>query len=1091
MGLQALLLQVKYRLLLLTVCGKMTTNVSVSKHLLKANAAIGSITTGVSISMDVVRYIFLSTLANAQAEERLLALEDWISTLSNPDPALIEGFNIAKADFDNYVNIEWYGILKKCFLNVQVGEMVTKAAFEFALKSILNASSSGAAMVLLPYCISWELGKAVREQSKNGQDCTIAATLWKEMSSNGLSSSINKVNPSNNDIRTISNHLNLTNISSYLGWYFYDRYLDISNNTASAIFGNGADIMNWSGYGWDNYSEFIDYLESSQDFAYNYYYLTKPPIYLSQHAESFDVNATDKEYLFLLSKLRDYVPILTNPDAELKASFTLSKNNGFAPLTVDFTSNSVGSLTSWKWNFGDGTIFNGANPGSHTFSKPGIYSVTLEVSNGVKTVKSDPAMITVNNIPITADFSVINKTGLIPFVVSFSNLSTGSNMSYLWNFGDGTSSTSVNPTHTYNQAGNFTVSLFTSGDGGSDSETKSNFIIVTGNSGTIEVSTNLPESGFLIEGPQTLIGSGTNKVFQNVLPGTYTIKFIPLAEYSTPPDETKTLLPNNTYKFIGTYSPKAIIFNPNLAYGAITDIDGNNYKTIQIGSQTWMAENLKVTKYADGAPLIYISGDANWDALSATDKAYCWYNDDLINKSTFGALYTWSAAMKGLTSSNENPSGIQGVCPTGWHLPSHTEWIQLTDFLGGESLAGSKLKETSSTHWTNPNNEATNETGFTALPGGYRIPVGTFNHKGNYAYWWSSTEESNLWAFVRTIYYDANNLFLLKNEKESGLSVRCIKDNPAPTPPIVGQITQPTCAVVTGSVVLSGLPTSGIWTITRYPEGITYTGTSSTIRILMLSSGTYTFTVTNSTGAISISSEIVTINAQPVAPAGPMITSIQPTCTIATGTIAVTAPTGTDMAYSINGSTYTNTTGIFTSVTPGTYTVTAKSSTGCISTGTVVTIIAQPIAPAAPATTLTQPSCTIATGTITVTAPTGNGMTYSINGSTYTNTTGSFTLVTPGTYTVTAKSSAGCISTGTIVTINAQPVAPAAPTIIVTQPTCTVATGTITVTSPSGVGMTYSVNGITFTNSTGVFTSIAPESLALLLQKVQPDVFLQ
>jgi hypothetical protein len=273
----------------------------------------------------------------------------------------------------------------------------------------------------------------------------------------------------------------------------------------------------------------------------------------------------------------------------------------------------------------------------------------------------------------------------------------------------------------------------------------------------------------------------------------------------------------------------------------------------------------------------------------------------------------------------------------------------------------------------------------------------------------------------------------------------------APAAPTVSTITQPTNVGETGSVVLKGLPETGTWTIN--PGGITGTGTSTTIS--GLKAGTYNFTVTNEAGCTSSASANVIITTQSSTLAAPTVTLIQPTCLVTTGTITVMSPKEIGMTYSIDNSTYTNTTGIFTLVLPGTYTVTSKNSKGdisagtivtirnteiligcvsagttvtinapkillgCISPGTIVTINAQPLPPKAPAITLIQPTCIEATGTITVVTPTEAGMTYSINGSTYTNTTGIFTLLPVGTYTITSKNSNGCISAGTIVTINA------------------------------------------------------------------------
>ena len=164
------------------------------------------------------------------------------------------------------------------------------------------------------------------------------------------------------------------------------------------------------------------------------------------------------------------------------------------------------------------------------------------------------------------------------------------------------------------------------------------------------------------------------------------------------------------------------------------------------------------------------------------------------------------------------------------------------------------------------------------------------------------------------------------------------------------------------------------------------------------------------------------VNAQPAKPAAPTVSITQPTCTVSTGTITITAPTGTGYTYSINGSTYTNTTGVFSGVVSGTYSVSTKNAVGCggcVSNVTSVVVNAQPGKPAAPTVSITQPTCTVATGTITITAPTGTGYTYSTNGSTYTNTTGIFSGIAAGTYSVTAKNAAGCISNATSAVLTA------------------------------------------------------------------------
>jgi len=202
--------------------------------------------------------------------------------------------------------------------------------------------------------------------------------------------------------------------------------------------------------------------------------------------------------------------------------------------------------------------------------------------------------------------------------------------------------------------------------------------------------------------------------------------------------------------------------------------DGNEYNWVQIGDQVWMAENLAYLPSVVGpgtgsqtTPHYYVYG---YNGTNVTDaKATANYN-------TYGVLYNWPAAMNGAASSTTNPSGVQGVCPDGWHLPSDAEWTELTDYLGGTSIAGGKLKETGTTHWNSPNTGATNETGFTALPGGYRYHNdGDFYDVGNLGRWWSATE-NNYYAWYRYMNYNYSIVYRDYYNKELGYSVRCVRD---------------------------------------------------------------------------------------------------------------------------------------------------------------------------------------------------------------------------------------------------------------------------------------------------------------------------
>jgi uncharacterized protein (TIGR02145 family) len=237
---------------------------------------------------------------------------------------------------------------------------------------------------------------------------------------------------------------------------------------------------------------------------------------------------------------------------------------------------------------------------------------------------------------------------------------------------------------------------------------------------------------------------------------------------------------------------KTITFN----FLACTDGDGNNYPVIKIGTQTWMAENLKTTKYADGTPIPPVSDDLNWSALSVTSKAYCWLNDDINYKNTYGALYTWAAAMNGAASSSNWPSGVQGACPTGWNVPSDGDWGILEDYLilngynyDGTTvqpkLLGKALATNYGWYYTNgfdlgavgnTNYPAKrNATGFSALPASRRTIAGTFLPLEMYAYWWTTTESTTANAYDRNISYYFPYIYKNDFSKASGYSVRCVK----------------------------------------------------------------------------------------------------------------------------------------------------------------------------------------------------------------------------------------------------------------------------------------------------------------------------
>lgn len=208
------------------------------------------------------------------------------------------------------------------------------------------------------------------------------------------------------------------------------------------------------------------------------------------------------------------------------------------------------------------------------------------------------------------------------------------------------------------------------------------------------------------------------------------------------------------------------IFNPHLDYSTVTDQDGNTYKTIVIGTQTWMAENLRTTKYRNGDSIPEISDSIVWDNLKT--GAYCNHNNDNSFQmvATYGRLYNWYAV-----------SDSRNIAPLGWHVPTNDEWTTLITYLGGDTLSIKKLKEKGSAHWCLYNEGSDNSSGFTALPGGSRFGI-YFIQSGYLGYWWSSTEDdSKISAWYRSLTIQPGEpISPYIWFKEAGFSVRCIKD---------------------------------------------------------------------------------------------------------------------------------------------------------------------------------------------------------------------------------------------------------------------------------------------------------------------------
>ena len=233
------------------------------------------------------------------------------------------------------------------------------------------------------------------------------------------------------------------------------------------------------------------------------------------------------------------------------------------------------------------------------------------------------------------------------------------------------------------------------------------------------------------------------------------------------------LIANTTYYIrayatnsVGTVYGNEVSFTTlkNKENETVTDIDGNVYHTVTIGTQVWMVENLKTTKYNDGTNVPNVTFNTAWNNLAT--PGYCWYNNNINNKKIYGALYNWYATSTGK------------LAPKGWHVPSDEEWTTLVNYLGGEMVAGGKLKEVGTQHWKNPNTNATNESGFTGIASGLRDYVGTFNSEDNtYSAWWSLSSSTSVLAWYRVLSFDRGSIVRSDGAgKSAGFSVRCIKD---------------------------------------------------------------------------------------------------------------------------------------------------------------------------------------------------------------------------------------------------------------------------------------------------------------------------
>ena len=297
-----------------------------------------------------------------------------------------------------------------------------------------------------------------------------------------------------------------------------------------------------------------------------------------------------------------------------------------------------------------------------------------------------------------------------------------------------TVSVPIGSTGNKNYTANWTLTAYTvtfSGNGGNGTAPSAQ-TVNAGSSITLPMGGELSRTGYTFDGwNANSSGTGTNYNAGS----SYTV--------------------NSTITLYAKWNISAVVPTPAITT-FVDERDDKRYNKVTIGSQVWMAENLNYDVPDNTSDVCYSNNDANCD--------------------TYGRLYNWSTAMNGASSSSRSPSGVQGVCPVGWHLPSDAEWTALTDAVGDASTAGTKLK--SSTGWYNANGTGigTDDYGWSALPGGYGHSVGDFNYAGSYGYWWSATEYYAIYSWYRYVYYIDEYVHWDYNSKAFLYSVRCVQD---------------------------------------------------------------------------------------------------------------------------------------------------------------------------------------------------------------------------------------------------------------------------------------------------------------------------
>jgi gliding motility-associated-like protein len=758
--------------------------------------------------------------------------------------------------------------------------------------------------------------------------------------------------------------------------------------------------------------------------------------------------------------------------------------NGQAQFTVT-VSNDAGFTYQWKmlmpngaWvNVVDDSNYSGANTPTLTISQIPL-NFTLNqyyclITSGSCTLISNAAQLTVAPIPVAAINVTVQPTCAVP-TGSFEVIpSVGENLTYSFNggaFQAGTTFTGIAP-------GTYDLIVKT---GANCTATIPVTINAVPNAPAVATATLVQPTCITATGSITItapVGAGftysinggtfqSGTTFSNLTPDNYIITVMN-ADGCTSTAPAVTINPAPNAPAVAT----ATLVQPTCttATGSITitaptgagftySINGGTFQSGTTFSNLVPDNYIITVMNADGctstAPAVTINPAPNAPAVATATlvQPTCTTATGSITiTAPTGAGFTYSinggAFQSGTTFSNLTPDNYIITIMNADGCTSTAPAVTINPAPNAPAVATATLVQPTCTTSTGSITiTAPTGAGFT-----YSINGGAFQ---------SGTTFSNL--------VPDNYIITVMNADGCTSTAPAVTINPAPNAPAVATATlvQPTCTTSTGSITITAPVGAGF---TYSINGGTF---QSSATFSNLTPDNYIITVMNADGCTS-TAPAVTINPAPNAPAVATATLVQPTCTTSTGSITIIAPTGAGFTYSINGGAFQSGT-TFSNLTPDNYIITVMNADGCTSTAPAVTINPAPNAPAIATATLVQPTCTTSTGSITITAPTGAGFTYSINGGAFQSGT-TFSNLTPDNYIITVMNADGCTSTAPAVTINPAPNAPAVATATLVQPTCTTSTGSITITAPTGAGFTYSINGGAFQNGT-TFSNLTPDN---------------